>query len=72
LFSFNTQDADDSEDFDFIDLDDLTSGGKVQNPQRAAQNLGQILYQGPIPRLLNLQLQRLRCSRLERFSIGEN
>ena len=31
------QDADDSEDFDFIDLEDLTSGGKFHQHHLAAQ-----------------------------------
>ena len=39
LICFTSQDADDSEDFDFIDLDDLTQEAKTQVlAARAAQS----------------------------------
>ncbi len=46
LFTF-LQDADDSEDFDFIDLDDLTGVAKTNQTliQKAAQSLGRSYYQ---------------------------
>jgi hypothetical protein len=39
---------------------------------KIGQNAFYPLFQDPILRLLNLQLQRQRCSRLERFQIGDH